>query len=305
MADTTCQPDGPATPAAPGIATGTTPSNVTATTTPASSPPATGTTPTVVVQPTSPNVPVNVTVTGSTAQSASDATAQAGAAAAAGNTTPPPARPADPTLPPLPPGQEFPQTFVAAVSLAPDDGATISGVVRLAIAGDNIANAELLPPVGYEPKYAIFRQEMPTRFLDVDWDTTKLPNGPISVRISAFDHPAGDPRAQEIVAMQVRTWIIQNQPKLITLADLPYVDPGPLISLVNLPDPLLQDRLTNHWPETEDLLHKYIPAGVDFAPGVPLGFYGPWKSCLTQHGLLACREHMSQLISLENSKAPK
>lgn len=43
-----------------------------------------------------------------------------------------------------------------------------------------------------------------------DLGTTKLPNGLIDLRISAFNVAPGQPRAREIIAMPTRQWIIRN-----------------------------------------------------------------------------------------------
>jgi hypothetical protein len=90
---------------------------------------------------------------------------------------------------------------------------------------------------------------------------------------------------------------------LITLDDIEFRKPDKLIKLIQLSDADFENLLANDWKHVEKLLQKYIPAGVDFAPPVPLGFYGPWKSCLTTHFPLACREHINQLIALMESKA--
>ncbi|MDQ9172378.1 hypothetical protein Q8A64_18380 [Oxalobacteraceae bacterium R-40] len=100
--------------------------------------------------------------------------------------------------------------FRARVWTAPVDGATISGVVRLEIDGNFMKNAELLPASGYLPRHGIFKINNDTSHATMDLDTTKLPNGPFTVRISAFDKPAGGTGAREIVAMTTRTWNINN-----------------------------------------------------------------------------------------------
>jgi hypothetical protein len=90
---------------------------------------------------------------------------------------------------------------------------------------------------------------------------------------------------------------------LITLDDLDYRKPDKLVELMALSDAEFASLLANDWKHVENTLQKYIPAGVDFAPPVPLGFYGPWQSCMTSHYPAACREHISQLIGLMESKA--
>jgi probable HAF family extracellular repeat protein len=100
--------------------------------------------------------------------------------------------------------------FSSSVTAAPADGATLSGLVRLQVQGADMANVELLPANGYTPQLGIFTVSADKSAAWLDLDTTKIPNGVINVRISAFDTPAGQPGATEIVAMQTRTWNISN-----------------------------------------------------------------------------------------------
>lgn len=92
----------------------------------------------------------------------------------------------------------------------PVDGAVLSGVVRLQARGIDLANVELLPGTGYAPRLGVFAisQDKTTAWLDLD--TRTLPNGPVSVRVSAFNVPAGQPGAVELIAMPGRTWNISN-----------------------------------------------------------------------------------------------
>lgn len=99
--------------------------------------------------------------------------------------------------------------FFASSTVAPPNGATISGIVRLEVRGNEMANVELLPGSGYLPRYGVFRITGDRTVAWMDLDTTRLPNGPVSMRVSAFNVPAGQPGA-EIVAMQTRTWNINN-----------------------------------------------------------------------------------------------
>jgi hypothetical protein len=100
--------------------------------------------------------------------------------------------------------------FFAGATAAPANGATVSGIVRIEINGNEIANAELLPASGYTPRFGIFNITGDKTRAWLDLDTTALPNGPFSVRASAFNVPAGQPGALEIVAMSARTWNINN-----------------------------------------------------------------------------------------------
>ncbi|HEY8607826.1 MAG TPA: hypothetical protein VIM12_11995 [Noviherbaspirillum sp.] len=99
--------------------------------------------------------------------------------------------------------------FFAGVSQAPAAGATVSGVVRLEVRGNDLYNVELLPANSYLPRYGIFNITGDRTLAWLDLDTTRLPNGPLNVRISAFNSPAGQP-GNEIVAMPARTWTVSN-----------------------------------------------------------------------------------------------
>ncbi|KRB85209.1 hypothetical protein ASE07_21120 [Noviherbaspirillum sp. Root189] len=100
--------------------------------------------------------------------------------------------------------------FFAGANAAPANGATVSGIVRIEINGNEIANAELLPASGYMPRFGIFNITGDKTRAWLDLDTSSLPNGPFNVRASAFNVPAGQPGALEIVAMSARTWNINN-----------------------------------------------------------------------------------------------
>gem|GEM_PF-2891081 len=98
----------------------------------------------------------------------------------------------------------------------------------------------------------------------------------------------------------------QNQTQTsvtMSLADLPYKDPQPLVDMMAMNDADYQNQLSSNWPTVENMLQQYIPPNVQLYP-VPLGFYGPMDSCLQQHGLAACREYMNSLIGLMRSKQP-
>lgn len=99
--------------------------------------------------------------------------------------------------------------FFANVSQAPAAGATLSGVVRLEVRGNDLYNVELLPANSYLPRYGIFNITGDRTLAWLDLDTARLPNGPVNMRISAFNAPAGQ-SAAEIVAMPARSWNISN-----------------------------------------------------------------------------------------------
>lgn len=100
--------------------------------------------------------------------------------------------------------------YFANVSMAPASGAVLSGVVRLEVSGNEMRNIELLPPAGYLPRLGVFNVTGDGTRAWLDLDTTRLPNGAFTARISAFNVPAGQPGATEIVAMPARTWTINN-----------------------------------------------------------------------------------------------
>lgn len=100
--------------------------------------------------------------------------------------------------------------FIVFNDPAPPDGATLSGIVRLQARGIDMANVELLPATGYLPKYGFFGLSRDQFVGWLDFDTRTLPNGPVQVRMSAFNVAAGQPGAIEMVSMQPRTWIINN-----------------------------------------------------------------------------------------------
>ncbi|NEX62370.1 hypothetical protein [Noviherbaspirillum galbum] len=107
------------------------------------------------------------------------------------------------------PGQSTP--FTARIAAAPPDGSSLSGIVRLEVEGSALANAELLPERGYLPRLGVFILNEDGTRATLDLDTTTLPNGETRMRISAFEVPAAQAAATEIVAMPARTWFIANE----------------------------------------------------------------------------------------------
>lgn len=100
--------------------------------------------------------------------------------------------------------------FFANALMAPAHGATVRGIVRLEVSGNDMANVELLPYNAYAPKLGIFNITGDKTRAWLDLDTTRLPDGPIAVRVSAFNRPAGDAGATEITAMSARVWNVAN-----------------------------------------------------------------------------------------------
>ncbi|HYD81000.1 MAG TPA: hypothetical protein VEC06_14430 [Paucimonas sp.] len=102
--------------------------------------------------------------------------------------------------------------FHARIAAAPAGGAAVSGVVRLEVQGNELRNVELLPASGYAPRLGVFNITGDRTFAWLDLDTRVLGNGAPTVRVSAFNAPAGQAGATEIVAMPARTWNVANPP---------------------------------------------------------------------------------------------
>jgi hypothetical protein len=100
--------------------------------------------------------------------------------------------------------------FTANAGAAPPNGAVLNGVVRLEVNGLELGNVELLPATGYTPRYARFNISSDKAFAWLDLDTRTLPNGALTVRVNAYNKPAGQTGAVEKVAMPARTWTISN-----------------------------------------------------------------------------------------------
>ncbi len=100
--------------------------------------------------------------------------------------------------------------YFAVVSMAPANNATLSGIVRLEVRGNLMANVELLPANSYLPRLGVFNKTGDQTIAWLDLDTRALPNGRLDVRISAFNVPDGQPGATEIIVMPARTWNIDN-----------------------------------------------------------------------------------------------
>jgi hypothetical protein len=100
--------------------------------------------------------------------------------------------------------------FFASASMAPADGATLGGILRIEVHGNEMQNVELLPASGYLPRLGVFNITGDKTLAWLDVDTTALPNGPLGVRVSAFNVAAGQAGGTEIVAMSARTWNINN-----------------------------------------------------------------------------------------------
>jgi hypothetical protein len=103
-----------------------------------------------------------------------------------------------------------PDVLIAEATVAPLNGAIITGIVRLEVVGWNMRNVQLLPPTGYSPVYANFIVSEDGRAALVDFDTRTVPNGALDVRISAFNRFISDPNGREFVALRPHTWYVLN-----------------------------------------------------------------------------------------------
>jgi len=231
----------------------------------------------------------------------------------------PPSPPSDNSGSPTPAPGTPPATtpLAASVRAAPADGATLSGTVRLDIQGSAIGNAELLPADGYAPLLGRFTVSGDKTTAFFNFNTGALPNGVLLARISAFDQSAGTGGTTEIVAMAPRRWTLANSPAPavteippaslmpqvhISNLALPYVDPAPLATMMQMEDAAYEAMLQNEWARVEGEMLRYIPAHVVLFPPTPIGFSGPWYSCLDNHTRAACREAMNNMIGLMRGK---
>jgi hypothetical protein len=95
---------------------------------------------------------------------------------------------------------------------APQDGAAVNGTVQLAISGANLGNAELLPATTAQPLLGRFSVAPDGNSATLALDTSTVPNGPLTLRIAAYNAAPGDSTAQETPAMSARTWTFANSP---------------------------------------------------------------------------------------------
>lgn len=82
-------------------------------------------------------------------------------------------------------------------------------MVRIEIQGSGIENVELLPESGSSPLYARGTVTGDKTGAYIDFNTSALPDGPVTIRVAAFNAPPGQ-AGSEITAMPARTWTIKN-----------------------------------------------------------------------------------------------
>ncbi|RJF97306.1 DUF4214 domain-containing protein [Noviherbaspirillum saxi] len=222
--------------------------------------------------------------------------------------------PSSPSPAPTPYSGQAPLS--AALVNAPADGAGVSGAVRLEVRGTGIENVELLPPSGYAPLIARFNVSADKTYAWIDLDTAGMPNGTMVSRIVAFSAASGQ-GGTETVVMPARTWTLNNVPQprlngpipsasyrpqvLLTLDDLPYVDPQPLVAMMQLDETSYRQMLANEAERVRQTMVTYIPNHVALYPA-PMGFTGPWYSCVGTPSYVACRDSMNSMIAIMNSR---
>lgn len=108
-------------------------------------------------------------------------------------------------------GASAPPTVITSVN-APAEGSQLAGTTVLSISGQNIANAELLPSAGFSPRLGSFSVAPDGTSATLSFDTTTVPNGPLTLRIAAYNQPSGSAGASETTAMAGRTWQFSNSP---------------------------------------------------------------------------------------------
>lgn len=222
-----------------------------------------------------------------------------------------------PTQAPPPSSQPSQASFTAALVNAPANDAAVRGSFRLEVRGTGIENVELLPPSSYTPVIARFNVSADKTFAWLDIDTTTMPNGIMASRIVAFSTPPGQ-GGSEATVMPARTWNLYNtpQPTLIgpippasfrpqvtlQLSDLPYVDPQPLVTMMQMDEVSYRQMLLSEPARVRQTMQTYIPAHVSLYP-VSLGFSGEWYACVGEMSYIACRDSMSAMIAIMNNRA--
>lgn len=103
-----------------------------------------------------------------------------------------------------------PPAFSATLTMAPSDGATLTGEYTLEVRGSGLGNVELLPDTDYSPVLGRFDLFSGNTIARMKFDTRTLPNSLLRVRIVAFDVKPEGVGAREILVMPARSWLLQN-----------------------------------------------------------------------------------------------
>ncbi|WP_151446983.1 hypothetical protein [Lacisediminimonas profundi] len=118
----------------------------------------------------------------------------------------PPGSPGPSGMPPAP------SAVTISSFAAPAGSARLAGTTVLTIEGENIGNAELVPGASLTPQLGRFSVAADGRSASLEFDTTTVPNGPLTLRILAWNLPAGSTGAGEVLVMAPRTWLFANEP---------------------------------------------------------------------------------------------
>lgn len=91
--------------------------------------------------------------------------------------------------------------------------------------------------------------------------------------------------------------------QVLMLSQLPYRDPAALDALLALTEVRFATAIQTAWPQTENMLSRYIRPGVRIDP--PSVFYSSISAaCMTAHQVASCRLYMDFLSWLMKSKRP-
>lgn len=96
--------------------------------------------------------------------------------------------------------------------VAPAEGADVNGNVQLMVNGAGLGNVELLQASGSQLSLGRFTVAPDGNSATLDFNTNQVPNGPLTLRIAAYNAPPGSTGALETSAMAPRTWRFANQP---------------------------------------------------------------------------------------------
>ncbi len=91
--------------------------------------------------------------------------------------------------------------------------------------------------------------------------------------------------------------------QVLMLSQLPYRDPAALDALLALTEVRFAAAIQTSWPQTEQVLARYIRPGVKIDP--PSVFYSSIsEACMTAHQVASCRLYIDFLSWLMKSKRP-
>lgn len=88
-------------------------------------------------------------------------------------------------------------------------------------------------------------------------------------------------------------------PTLMRPAQLPWRDTAILQAVLSLHTPLLESALDKHWKWIHHILQRYLPDSFDLHP-ISKVFGDVRTSCMGSHTEIACRLHLSDIVSIVN-----